>query len=310
MTIQRTAELAFGRWPGILQAFGVDPKYLRDVHGPCPICGGKDRFRFDDKGNGEWFCNACTQKGCGKPDGFRLLQLLNGWDFKTAAKKVDEILGTIPASTPKSETTIEDKRKVMRGIARGCRPVTPGDPVWRYLESRCGDPTGYLQDIRYHPALRHSVSGGEHPAMVALCGWDGQKFSGLHRTYLTPDGRKAAVDPVRMTYGELGPVRLSEWTDALGVAEGIETAICASKRFGLPFVAALSAAGMADFTPFPGIGMVVVAGDNDESFTGQAAAYALAKRLRASGLAVCVEIPDRVNTDWCDLHQGINQVAA
>ena len=41
---------ARGRWPGILTALGVPAKALRNRHGPCPVCGGKDRFRFDDKG--------------------------------------------------------------------------------------------------------------------------------------------------------------------------------------------------------------------------------------------------------------------
>lgn len=29
------------RWPEIHAAIGIDPKFLRDKHQPCPACGGK-----------------------------------------------------------------------------------------------------------------------------------------------------------------------------------------------------------------------------------------------------------------------------
>ena len=59
MSTMDTANAARGRWPSILQALGVDPKFLRNEHGPCPHCGGKDRFRFDDRLNGSFFCSHC-----------------------------------------------------------------------------------------------------------------------------------------------------------------------------------------------------------------------------------------------------------
>jgi putative DNA primase/helicase len=42
------------------------------------MCGGKDRFRFDDKeGHGTWICTHC-----GAGDGFSLLMKVMGIDFK------------------------------------------------------------------------------------------------------------------------------------------------------------------------------------------------------------------------------------
>ncbi len=44
-----------GRWPVLLQAAGIDAGFLQRRHGPCPVCGGKDRFRFTDReGRGTW----------------------------------------------------------------------------------------------------------------------------------------------------------------------------------------------------------------------------------------------------------------
>ena len=51
---------ANGRWYEILTSLGVSAHYLQDKHGPCPLCGGKDRFRWDDlEGRGTYICNQC-----------------------------------------------------------------------------------------------------------------------------------------------------------------------------------------------------------------------------------------------------------
>lgn len=60
-------------------------------HCPCPTCGGKDRFRFDDiGGHGSWFCNQCTPQA---GDGFRLVQNVRGCDFPEAVQLVAGVLG-------------------------------------------------------------------------------------------------------------------------------------------------------------------------------------------------------------------------
>ena len=290
---------ARGRWPGILQALGIDAKYLKNEHGPCPICGGKDRFRFDDKdGDGTFYCSKC---GCG--DGLYLLRKFHGWDFPRTKKEVAAIVGTVPASAIKPERTDEEKRSYMRTLFKGSRPVVQGDPVWLYLERRCGDPSGVLEDIRYHPALKHSVEGSTHPAMLAFMGWDEgtKRFSGIHRTYLTMDGHKALVDPAKMSYGDMGAIRLGPAAERMGIAEGIETAICASHRFRIPVWSGICANGLAAWTPPEGCKSVVVCADNDENGTGYDAALDLGKRLHRLGITWEVQMPDAVGTDWADV---------
>jgi putative DNA primase/helicase len=57
---------------------------------PCPICGGRDRFRFSNKdGLGLWYCHGCGEGG----DGVKLVMLAKGVDFKGAAKLIDGVLG-------------------------------------------------------------------------------------------------------------------------------------------------------------------------------------------------------------------------
>ncbi len=65
--------IAKGQWKEILSALGVDPSTLKNHHGCCPGCGGKDRFRFDNiNGDGTFIC---SQGGLGEiaGDGFELL---------------------------------------------------------------------------------------------------------------------------------------------------------------------------------------------------------------------------------------------
>lgn len=86
-SVSAIATAARGRWPHILSALGINvPNGKR--HGACPVCGGKDRFRLDDKeGRGTWFCNHC-----GNGDGLDLVRLATGHDVKAVSAMVAETL--------------------------------------------------------------------------------------------------------------------------------------------------------------------------------------------------------------------------
>ena len=183
--------------------------------------------------------------------------------------------------------------------------LTDGDPVSQYLQYRTGI-NAVPACIRSHPALPYRQDDGTvttHPAMLAkVQAADGSSVA-IHRTYLTDDGQKAAVPTVKKILGSLPPssaVRLSEPSSTLGVAEGIDTTLAAFQRFRVPTWAAISAGGLEKWTPPAGTEFVVVFGDNDESYTGQAAAFVLAKRLTASGIKAEVQIPELPGNDWND----------
>lgn len=108
-----------------------------------------------------------------------------------------------------------------------------------------------------------------------------------------------------MSYGDMGAVRLGPAAERMGIAEGIETAIAASLRFGVPVWSGICANGLETWTPPAQAKHILVCGDNDENFTGQAATYALARRLRSEGLDVEIRIPDAPGTDWCDVQHGV-----
>ena len=309
MSAAEVADAAFGRWPGILIELGIDPIFLVDRHGPCPICGGTDRFRFDDKGNGFWFCNQCTAKGGGRPDGFTLLQKKHGWTFSETLKKVAEVAGAALASPPpRAEKTDAEKAADCRRLLMEASPVGDSGPVADYLRARCGDlPAEWLRDLRQHPGLRHP-DGGTHPALLEIWRRPDGRGGSVQRVYLGPGGRKADVgrDRVRLLMpGRLdggGAVRLGPACREMGIAEGVETALCAGKMCGHTVWAALNANLLKAWEPPPNVEMVRIFADNDASFTGQEAAYGLAKRLKQKGLSVEVCIPPSINTDFADVY--------
>lgn len=302
MSLEKTTEAARGKWRGVLLHFGVDPKFLEDRHGPCPVCGGKDRFRFDDKdGNGSSFCSQCGAKS-----GMHLLMDLKGWTFPDAAREVDKILGVVQVEAAKAERTEAEKVNAIKNLLKHAVRIQPGSPPWLYLERRCGDPSAVIQDLRYHPGLRHGAENRTiYPALVAIMRYADGAGASVHRTYLTPEGRKAAVDPVRKIMPGLplegSAVRLGPVAERLGIAEGIETAICAGKLHGLPVWAGISANGILAWQPPEGVKSVVIFGDNDANWVGLAAAYEKARALAAKGYEVDVKIPPEIGQDWADV---------
>jgi putative DNA primase/helicase len=96
----RITDLANGHWPSILGALaGLTAEQLTDKHQPCPLCGGRDRYRFDDQnGSGSWFCNQCggPQQAGGAGNGMELLLRRTGWTFKEAAQRIEQHLGITP----------------------------------------------------------------------------------------------------------------------------------------------------------------------------------------------------------------------
>ena len=90
-------DIANGHWDEILQNLGgLTSQQLTNEHKPCPCCGGKDRFRYDNaKNNGTWFCNQCGGKSGtgGGGNGISLLMKLRNWDFKEAVNEIKKYLG-------------------------------------------------------------------------------------------------------------------------------------------------------------------------------------------------------------------------
>lgn len=298
-------EIAKGRWPSILPQLGIDKKFLVNRHGPCPMCEGRDRFRFDDKGDGRWFCNQC-----GAGDGVELVKQLLRVDFKEAVRRIEEVAEGAPIAIRQGPdpAKIRDEMNAIWRAGVGLCSV-PGAAAW--WKARIGD-VPEIKDAKAVQALTYPGARTVHPGMVVLVrGFDGKPVN-MHRTFLSHTGEKASVPEARMVMPGSLPdgcaVRLFDHAEVLGIAEGIETAVAASRLFKVPVWASLNAGRLEAWRPPEGV-RVVVFGDNDLSFTGQAAAYALAKRLRREKREVEVRIPTQPGWDWNDVFLKAGRVS-
>ena len=86
--IREVTTAAAGNWPFIMASLSVSVPQSPRQHSPCPVCGGKDRFRFDDNGRGSFICNQC-----GAGDGLDLIRKVHQCDTTEAAKLVADVLG-------------------------------------------------------------------------------------------------------------------------------------------------------------------------------------------------------------------------
>jgi len=86
---------AAGRVSDVISALcGVSRDTLDGRHGPCPKCGGNDRFRFDTEKE-YCICNQCFSKANG--DVIAAVQWLTGCSFVDAVAQIANHLGIKPA---------------------------------------------------------------------------------------------------------------------------------------------------------------------------------------------------------------------
>ncbi|HSW70543.1 MAG TPA: toprim domain-containing protein, partial [Gammaproteobacteria bacterium] len=291
--------------------------------------GGKDRYRFDDKGEGTFICTHC---GSGK--GIKLLQLYHGWRFPEAASAVADFLElqfdrfqandrySEYRDINGSEDNVHQRRLSKREIVyrrsrniqtwAGGHPVSIGDPVDVYLQSRGIGLSHYPSALRFHPCLPYFDDDnnfiGNFPAMLALVtNPDGYGVC-IHRTYLG-NGSKANLPKPKKLMSAIFPnatkgasIKLFDpSTTELALAEGIETALSCFIATGIQAWATVSAWGMENVLLPASISSIVICVDNDKSGRGQEAALVLSRRLVAEGRKVRRIMPDSQGLDLNDV---------
>jgi putative DNA primase/helicase len=296
-------------WPQVLAQLGVPESALRNRHGPCPACGGKDRFRFDNKrGRGDYICGQC-----GAGDGFRLLERVHGWPFAEARKRVIEVAGLSegatliwapPAPRAQLEKAVATPTERVYRLRRGrCRIEDCADAV-DYLASRGLWPLPEGCTLSAHASVEYFEDGkrvGRYPALVADVVDSADELVTVHVTHLQGGRKLTEREPRKilspMTGREGCAVRLMPPREVLGVAEGIETALSAALLDDVPVWAALNTSLLARFEPPAAVDTVRLYADRDEA--GLAGALRLLERLQGR-VRLEVRIPTAPAKDWND----------
>jgi hypothetical protein len=185
----------------------------------------------------------------------------------------------------------DQRTKLAKGLWKKATPAD-GTAAETYLRGR-GITCSIPPTIRYLAAAKHSGTGLWLPCMIAgVAIWPSREISGIHRTYLSIDGRKKS--PISNNKMMLGPcrggaVRLAPEGPTLILAEGIETGLSVLQSTGRPVWACLSTSGLKSVVLPNTVNEVVIAADGDDP--GNAAAAEAASRFIREGRKVRIAYP-------------------
>jgi hypothetical protein len=223
--------------------------------GPCPKCGGRDRFSVNP-GKQIFNCRGCQTGG----DVIDLVRLVHGSAFIEAVEFINgQSLAPNQAVARRREW--EPEAGCVAALRFWREGVDPGvSPVETYLASRRLE----LGDDVANFVLRWHQGAG---AMLALFRniWTGEPQA-VSRTFLDCGGHKIG----RKFLGPVGGCAVmldafDEVTTGLHVGEGIETCL-AARQFGLkPAWAVGSAGAVAAFPVLSGIECLTLLSENDDA---------------------------------------------
>ncbi|HGJ5857252.1 primase-helicase zinc-binding domain-containing protein [Arsenophonus nasoniae] len=285
--IRQVKQQATGRWQGILASLGAEVPLNR--HTACPACGGKDRFRFDDKeGNGTFICNQC-----GSGDGLDLVRRLFNVDVTEAAKEVAKVI-SIPVQ---KETTISDKPPLTDAIKKSAK----------LLEEATLGQSQYLI-LKGHTCSVKLLKDGSMILPVK----QGDKLLGAQ--IIRANGEKRFISGTKKKGGYIPVVDFTGTPDTVLIAEGYATALTVSQLHEGVVLAALDEGNLLPVATwvrkhYPQ-SKIIIAADNDvkpdEANIGKIKAEKTAKVVNG-----WVTIPPtKEKADWDDYRQQYGIEAA
>ena len=167
-------ELTNGRWPDLLtQLAGLTPDQLTDTHQPCPLCGGEDRYRFDDlDGTGSWYCNQCGGKDHtgGGGNGMDMLMRRTGLTYPEACKRIEQHLNIKPEPPTKGAEHIWQYGPdfiVCRFPGKRLRPLWWDGSQWLWKAPPAPRPLYNLDALQQRPNAPVLIVEGEKTADAA-----------------------------------------------------------------------------------------------------------------------------------------------
>jgi hypothetical protein len=265
-----------------------------ELFGPCPVCGGVDRFSINVRKQ-IFNCRGCAVGG----DVIRFVRHLDGCDFATA---IATLAGDTARATPKPAPTRRDdgdKHRESAWLWSQRKPIAEGTPPALYLRKRgytglIPATFGYVPARDPYPAAMVAAFGmADEPEPQILAAPKGVR--GVHLTRLTVDGDKVpdAAGNAKIMIGVCkgAPIVISPPNDLMGMAvtEAIEDALSVYQATGLGVWAAGAAGFMPALAPLvPDYIEVITVYAHDDT-AGQRYALELARILNARSFEVFVE---------------------
>jgi len=271
--------------------------------GPCPRCGGTDRFSISIR-KGAFLCRQCHPKGGG--GAISLVMFLDAVGFRAA---VEVLIGrrqapllhqTKPVPAARNSDEYDRRQHEKAAWLWSQRLPISGSIAEVYLREGRKISCPLPPTLAFLPPFKSE----HHPALISAFGLCDEVEPGIitaphditavHLTLLRPDGSgKAEVKSDKLMIGSPGkpPIVLAPPNDLLGlaIAEGVEDALTAHEAAGLGAWAAGSAGRM------PALAEVIP--DYIEALTifthgdkaGQHGARALAADLRSRDIEITME---------------------
>jgi phage/plasmid primase-like uncharacterized protein len=269
----------------------------RELVGPCPTCGGRDRFAVNPSKQ-LWNCRGCA---CGG-DAIDLVRHVDGCSYGEAVR----VLGGEGISRGVAPAARDHDRRSLDFAEQIWGQTTQLAPqAMAYFERR-GVPINDVPDhggLRWHPSC--PWEDGTTPCVVGrYTSAVDNKPRGIWRRPI--DGAKPkALGPTAGCVIRLWPDDAIE--AALVLGEGVETTLAASTRIEhrgtmlQPAWAAGSAANMQSFPVLSGVECLTLLADNDTNGVGERAAQQCAQRWLAAGEDVELLIPNKAGVDFNDV---------
>jgi Toprim domain/CHC2 zinc finger len=269
-----------------------------DRCGPCPQCGGKDRFSINVRKQ-VFLCRGCAARG----NVIALVRFLDGCGFLEAleyltGERAPAPSRPAPAATDAPRDDDRDARALMfaKQIVSEMRPIlgTPGETYLRDIRKidteavadvlERTDAIGWLPAV-YFNEPDHALHGRKLGAIISVMTdmITAEPTGAISRTYIH-EGRK--LRKAKTLGSPAGIIRLSEDADVLEglhIAEGLESAFGAMSKGFRPMWATGSTALMAKFPVLSGIEALTMIADHDANAAGERAAAAVASRWREAG---------------------------
>jgi hypothetical protein len=246
---------------------------------------------------GKWTDSATGQHG----DLLDIIQLSCGLAFNDAAEEARRFL-SLPPLAPDPTSPVR-RRSAPVGSPEAARRLwaisqgIAGTLAQSYLVDRGITHIEGLNSLRFHPRCYYRPNDQDPtetwPALIAAVTDLGDRITGVHRTWLNPNGfdsvtlGKAPIDTPRRAMGELlgHAVRFGIVDDVAAAGEGIETMLSLRVVLpAMPMLAALSAAHLAAILFPPTLRRLYVARDDDPA--GDAAHDTLRDRAHEAGIDV------------------------